>query len=576
MPFLEITNRRELAEELGTTDKKLAYIIYKIPDDKRYRTFDIPKRNGGTRKITAPVIQLKAIQRQLANKLIEIYPGRREVHGFAKGKNTYSNAQLHVHRRWIVNIDLEDFFPSIHFGRVRGMFQAKPFSFSETLSRELANLCCCDHRLPQGAPTSPVISNLICWKMDNQLHALAKEAKCTYTRYADDICFSTNLRELSPLIGTIDDDNKLHLSERLTSIIESNRFKINAEKIRYACRNNRQEVTGLIVNGKSPNVRRTYVRKVRAMLHACEKYGVDAAAKEHFEKYALDKHPTNESLAFMEELVGRACYIRYIKRIIKDDGTWEDSPVFKPLRSRIKAVFPEAQMAPTRQFIAESDRPVILGEGKTDWKILKRALQVLQEGGEFTDLQIKFREYGEDEAVGWSNLLDLCEKSWLMPPEKTVICVFDGDLKECDYRKAISATKPYRDWGHHVFSLVLPKPSARPRREVSIEQYFSDDEIRTKDAAGRRLYISTEFNPETGVHQTDPNISFKGILGCLKKPYPFIIDSCVKDKEGHSLAMSKSDFADNILNANGVFKNFDFSNFRMVFESLQEILATEE
>lgn len=575
MPFLEITNRRDLAEELGTTDKNLSYIIYKIPDGKRYRTFEIPKRNGGTRMITAPDMRLKAIQRQLADKLIEIYPGRREVHGFAKGKNTYSNARLHLHRRWIVNIDLEDFFPSIHFGRVKGMFQAKPFSFNETLSRELANLCCCDHHLPQGAPTSPVISNLICWRLDNQLHALAKEAKCTYTRYADDITFSTNLREFPTQLGTIDGEKRIHLSEILIGIIESNRFKINENKVRYACRNNRQEVTGLIVNGKSPNVRRAYVRKVRAMLHACEKYGVDAAAKEHFEKYAPDKHPNNKSAAFMEELIGRACYIRYIKRVVKDDS-WEDSPVFKPLRSRIKVVFPEAQMAPTRQFIAESDRPVILGEGKTDWKILKRALQVLQENGEFTDLQVSFREYGEDESVGWSNLIDFCEKSFLLPPTKKVICIFDGDLKEKDYNKVISATKPYRDWGHQVYSLVLPKPPVRPLREVSIEQYFNDSEITTKDSAGRRLYISTEFDPKTGVHHTEPDISFQGNLGCLKKPYPFIIDSCVIDKEGHSLAMSKSDFADNILNAVDAFKSFNFNNFQMVFESIREILLTGE
>lgn len=575
MPFLDIIDRRGLAELLGTTDKKLAYVIYKIPDDKRYFKFEIPKKSGGARTIMMPDVRLKAIQRKLAEKMLEVYPGRFEVHGFAKGKNTYSNAQLHLRKRWIVNIDLEDFFPSIHFGRVKGMFLARPFAFNDALSRELANLCCCNKSLPQGAPTSPIISNLICWKLDNKLHMLAKKARCTYTRYADDITFSTNQKVFPKEIGEIDAEGNLHLSETLTTIINDNSFKINQQKVRYACRNNRQEVTGLIVNNSRPNVRRTYVRKVRAMIHACEKYGVDAAAKEHFNKYAHEKHPANAGKAFMNEIVGRAGYIRYVKRIIRD-GIIEDSPLYKSLHERIKAIFPEAQMSPTRQFISESERPVILGEGKTDWKILKRALLWFQGRGEYLDLQVSFREYRDNEVVGWSNLLTFCEKSWLISSEKTVLCVFDGDLKQNYYDKLTTIRKPFRSWKHNVFSLVLPKPLERPVREISIEQYFSDEEIKTFNDAGRRLYISDEFDPETGRHKTEPGIYFSGSLGCLKRPYPFIIDCNVRDDEGHSLALSKSDFADIILNEIGPFKNFDFKNFRLVFDAMREILIVKE
>ena len=139
-------------------------------------------------------------------------------------------------------------------------------------------------------------------------------------------------------------------------------------------------MTGLIVNGKVPNVRRTYVRQVRAMLHACEKSGVDAAAEEHF---------SNRGVLFMRKIVGRAGYIRYIKRVIKN-GTWTDSPVYKPIHDRIKSLFPEAQMAPSRSFIAEVDMPVLFGEGKTDWKILSRALSVLQERDEYSDVMVLF------------------------------------------------------------------------------------------------------------------------------------------------------------------------------------------
>lgn len=575
MPFLDIIDRRGLAEFLDTTDKKLAYVIYKIPDDKRYFKFEIPKKSGGTRTIMMPDARLKAIQRKLAERMLEVYPGRFEVHGFSKGKNTYSNAQAHLRKRWIVNIDLEDFFPSIHFGRVKGMFLARPFAFNDSLSRELANLCCCNNSLPQGAPTSPIISNLICWKLDNKLHMLAKKARCTYTRYADDITFSTNQKELPKEIGEIDAEGKLHLSEALMSIINDNSFKINQQKVRYACRNNRQEVTGLIVNNSRPNVRRTYVRKVRAMIHACEKYGIDAAAKEHFETFAPEKHPENAGKAFMNEIVGRAGYIRYVKRIIRGEVV-EDSPVYKSLYERIKAIFPEAQMSPTRQFISESERPVILGEGKTDWKILKRALQWFQEGGEYMDLQVSFREYRENETVGWSNLLDFCEKSWLISSEKQVICVFDGDLKQSYHEKVTTAQKNYKNWGYNVFSLVLPRPLERTRKEISIEQYFSDEEIKTVNDAGRRLYISDEFDPDTGRHKNEPGITFTGPLGCLNRPYPFIIDSNVRDNDGHSIALSKSDFADNVLNGVGPFKDFDFKNFRLVFDEMREILIEKD
>lgn len=130
MPFLEMTSRQDLARELDTSEKNLTYLIYKVPDRNRYRTFEIPKKNGDKRIITAPNKYLKALQRKLADKLNEVYPGRAVVHGFSIGKNTYSGAKQHLHKRWIINIDLEDFFPSIHFGRVKGMFQARPFCFN--------------------------------------------------------------------------------------------------------------------------------------------------------------------------------------------------------------------------------------------------------------------------------------------------------------------------------------------------------------------------------------------------------------------------------------------------------------
>ena len=571
MPFLETITRQDLARELNTTEKKLTYLIYKVPDSKRYKSFEIPKRNGEKRQITAPNKYLKALQRKLADKLNEVYPGRAEVHGYSKGRNTYSGAKQHLHKRWIVNIDLEDFFPSIHFGRVKGMFQARPFSFDAQMSRELANICCCGQSLPQGAPTSPVISNLICWKLDNQLHAIAKEAHCIYTRYADDITFSTNQKELPSLIGEIDGDGQIHLSQKLLTIIDENRFRINVNKVRYACRNNRQEVTGLIVNGRVPNVRRTYVRQVRAMLNACEKYGVDAAAEEHFNKFCPGRNPDNKSVSFMREIVGKAGDIRYINREIKNES-WSDSPVYKPIHKRIKALFPEAQMAPSRTFIAEADMPVLLGEGKTDWKILSHALSVLQVRDEYTDVKIKFREYAEIERVGSSILFDFCEKARSYGYQKKMLCLFDGDLKQSDYSRATAPGKNYRDWGGNVFSIVLPKPAFREKREISIEQYFTDEEIKTPDEQGRRLFLSDEFNPKDGSLLLDSTIAYKGNLGVFNKPYVFVIEDKVFDSNGRSLAMSKNDFAENVRAGKGAFGRFSYDNFRLLFDVIREVL----
>lgn len=571
MPFLDMTNRHDLARELNTTERKLTYLIYKVPDTERYRSFEIPKRNGEKRQITAPNKYLNALQRKLADKLNEVYSGRPEVHGFSRGKNTYSGAKQHVHKRWVVNLDLEDFFPSIHFGRVKGMFQARPFSFDEQLSRELANICCCGQSLPQGAPTSPVISNLICWKLDNHLRAFARKARCTYTRYADDITFSTNLKELPALLGQIDEDGRLLLSDELLNIFSDNRFTINIDKVRYASRNNRQEVTGLIVNNRTPNVRRTYVRQVRAMLHACEKYGVDAAATEHYNKYCSKRPPTNKSVSFMNEIVGRAGYIRYIKRVIHD-GVWSDSPVYKPIHQRIRKLFPEAQMAPSRFFIAEADRPVLLGEGKTDWKILSHALSVLQDRDEYTDLKVKFREYSESEPVGYSVLMDICEKARHNVYQKKVLCVFDGDLRPNDLKRVVALGNNYRDWGGNAFSIVLPKPAFREKPEISIEQYFTDDEIKTPDQQGRRLFLSNEFNPKDGTLITNPSIRYKGHLGVFNKPYVFVIEDKVVDSSGNSLAMSKNDFAENVRSGEGAFGAFSFDSFRLVFDVIREIL----
>ena len=571
--ILSLSDLTSLARLLKVQLRNLSYLVYKVGDEERYNSFTIPKKRGGFRMISAPDSRLKTIQRRLAAELLKVYPSRGCVHGFSKDKSIRSNARLHLHKRWVINIDIKDFFPSIHFGRVVGVFKARPFEFNDRLAREIANLCCYNNTLPQGAPTSPIVSNFVCWRLDNELSKLAKSCKCVYSRYADDITFSTNLKEIPAEIGRIDGTSFI-LSDKLLQIISNNSFDVNPEKVRYAGRNNRQEVTGLIVNTSTTNVRRTYLRQVRAMLNACEKYGLSEAAREHYSKYRPDKKPKDQVAAFMSEIEGKIGYIRFIKQI-RQNGESYDSPIIKNLRNRLKSIYPESKLSATKLFIAESDRPVILGEGKTDWKYIKKALTKFQEKKEFVDLDLNFRQYDARESSGCKSLLQFCQSNKLDSPQ-IVICVFDRDVQEI-IQKASCPGKPYKYWGHNIYSIVLPKPKEDFPDLFCIEQYFSRDEIMTTDESGHRLYLSDEFDSETGIHKRNVEIKYgkegkDGSINYLKNEFVRVIEANVWDKEGRNIALPKSAFSDYIYADKDGFNNFDCSNFKHLFDIIREIL----
>lgn len=299
--FYSLKKPTDIANLLEISYSELIYHIYLVQSEKRYKTFDIPKKSGGTRQISTPKTALKIIQRKLNQVLQAVYQIKPSVHGFVSSKNVVTNAQNHVKKRYILNIDLKDFFPSVNFGRVRGMFIATPYGLHPDVATVLAQICCYNHQLPQGAPTSPIITNMICAKMDGQLQRLAKECKATYTRYADDMTFSTSLpkfpKDLAYIINE-EDQEKLTIGNTLLKIIKENGFELNDKKIRLQLRGNHQEVTGLTTN-VFPNVDRNYVRQIRAMLHAWSKFGLEAAAKEYSIKYeSKSRLVNNEKLEF--------------------------------------------------------------------------------------------------------------------------------------------------------------------------------------------------------------------------------------------------------------------------------------
>ena len=192
--FYSLRSPSDVAELLEVKYNDFLYWLYRLPANQRYTPFLIKKRSGSSRLIEAPTRSIKILQQKLNQVLQTVYRPKRCVHGFVEQCSVKTNALCHVRRRYVFNIDIKDFFPSINFGRVRGMFMAKPYNLSPKVATVLAQLCCFNGRLPQGAPTSPTVSNMICAKMDSQLQQLSASHRCTYTRYADDMTFSTSRR----------------------------------------------------------------------------------------------------------------------------------------------------------------------------------------------------------------------------------------------------------------------------------------------------------------------------------------------------------------------------------------------
>lgn len=570
--FFLLQSKIEVAKLLDTPPKLLNYYLFVRPPVNRYTKFEIPKKTGGVREISAPKDSLKLIQNKLLQVLTAVYKPKGTVHGFVNRKGIVTNAKQHTGKNFVLNIDIKDFFPTINFGRVRGLFRAKPYNLPDNVATVLAQICCHENQLPQGAPTSPIISNMICSKMDSELSKLAKLTGCTYSRYADDITLSTNKPYFPSRIAQVKNEGDnviIELSQAFTDILTNNGFIVNSKKVRLQTSNFRQEVTGLTVN-ESVNVSRRYVRQVRAMLHALEKFGEDCAKKEFSAKYDKKFRSKGDSkLLFANVLRSKIEFVGLVKG--KNNSTYVNfrnrlSKINPELISEIEYEVPVYKTKTSKEYDV-----VVFTEGKTDWMILKTALQYLKTEGKYCNLNISFNEFDGDR--GDSVLYKMCEHYAQKKQDSITIFLFDRDKPDI-ISKVSEDDKCNKAWGNNVYSAVIPIPDHRKHMpNISIEFYFSDNDIKTYDKSNRRLFISNEFNNKSGRH-------VDGMLNCtddkFRKALISIIDSNVFDSDNDNVALTKADFAVNIQNKIDDFANVSFEFFPKIFDELSDIISSYE
>lgn len=381
--FIKIKSKDELFFQLNIPKKHMTYLLYnqkKGGTENSYHKFEIDKKSGGTRLILAPNRELKAVQKKLAallwktqEKIWEkenIHPNI--SHGFQKKKSIITNASVHRNKKIVLNIDLENFFESFHFGRVLGFFEKnRDFKVPREVALVISQLVCYEGSLPQGAPTSPVITNLICRILDIRLVNIARKFKLDYSRYADDLTFSTNDKSF------FDCKNQfLLLLEK--EIIRAG-FKVNSSKTRLQLSSSRQEVTGLVVN-KKISVPKEFYKNTRAMAHRLYKHG---------------EFLINEDVGSLEQLEGRFAFINQIDKYnngLENNGSLNKNSINHQkylLKTKLKdnnhynmllqlnAREREYQKFLFYKYFYGNTRPTIVTEGKTDSRYLKAALKNL-------------------------------------------------------------------------------------------------------------------------------------------------------------------------------------------------------
>ncbi len=547
-----IFTRDQLATRLGLTAREMTWWIWALRESRRYNEFQIQRRSGGEpRIIQTPIKPIRDMQTALLPMLEAVYEPWPHVHGFVRGRSAVSNAAVHRGQRWILRIDLKGFFPTINFGRVRGLFMAHPFDMTAEVATTLAQICCHKGALPQGAPTSPIISNLICRGLDVRLAKFASLAHCSYTRYADDICFSTGRREIPRFIAEVIDRRPV-LNPDLRAIIDGEGFLINEDKTRLMPRFQRQRVTGVIVN-KKLNVPREYYRHLRAVLHIWEKYGRDEAEAAFVNARPVRNWPTGKQPPEFALVVrGQVQYLGYVR---KYDG------VYQRLAQKLQEC--DASFRPTMPTVPRSGQVIFAGEGPSDAKHLSSALYALQ--GDFEGLhfvELDHRKPKNDQQL-WDWLQAHKDSRNIHP----LVGIFD-----CDSDKFVSriGNGGWKHLGNGVVAVTLARPPWLSAGALyCIEMLHQPSTLSRTDSEGRRIFLREEFD-ESGITS---DTQFR-----MRHPQKktLIVEEVARVSDGKSVGLGKVAFAEAVYGRASPYSSVDFEGFRPTLTRLWEAVAVAQ
>lgn len=263
---------------LGVSEDFLAAAVH--APESFYRTFEIPKHSGGKREITAPYPSLKYVQTWIYKNILSQAKVHGCAHGFIYKRSILTNASMHAHQRYMLKMDLKDFFPSIPKEWVIQLFNS--LGYEGQVSYFMASLCCYEDALPQGSPASPAISNIVAMHLDRRLYRLAKRFDLRYSRYADDIAFSGEA--ISP-----------QFIKYASDVITDCGFKVNLSKTRLYGEKGNKIITGISLSTGVPRIPRHYRRQLEKELHYVDKYGLEGHMS-----HAKIKNPR-----YLESLIGR-------------------------------------------------------------------------------------------------------------------------------------------------------------------------------------------------------------------------------------------------------------------------------
>ncbi|PIG98760.1 reverse transcriptase domain-containing protein [Deinococcus sp. UR1] len=548
---------KELAQHLGIELKTLMFYAFALPDTKKYYHFEIKKRNGDSRRIDAPIITIKNIQSSLSLLLQNEYEksAPKSVYGFRPGRGIIKNASAHLNKRVTIKVDLKDYFNSITGGMIVETLTSRPFGMDKQVARVIAGLCTIGGRLPQGAPTSPVLANIITRTLDIKLISFAHKTRGTYTRYADDLTFSYSHENTARQCAIYSEDG-IVLNAEIIKHIESKGFTVNSNKLRYKKSTSRQMVTGIITNNKIPGLPREYIRETKLLIHILLKYGEKEAAEAYRRKYAQNRYGHRNNLDISAIVRGRLEYIKSVKGV--------KSSAYCKLALRYKAFNPQYKFEEEEQAVFNPEEIIILCEGKTDYKHLSAALAHFQRNGQFNSLKL---DLTDKERGGYDGLQKQIDALLKVKLRQKHIAIFDADVP--------SISKKYYDPNdlykvhENLFVIITPRPDhVESGENFCIEMLYKDKDLKRVSSEGRRIFLSNEFDAKTSKHKKEPYYVQDRIKDKL------IVESPVYrfTDEGESLnyCRSKDDFAKEI-EACHMTQPIDFSGFLPLFKKIYEV-----